>query len=211
LCVKTFEYISFDQTFLIIAVKNIFNRSPNRNGVEKVICPDKEDEDPHNNALPSEAKVKPSDDHNRPLKKRKLDASEIFLGNELKNDEGKSTDAVGHQTPLQSGSASENKFRNKNLNESPRGERGPFLKPEEKLMELSRGKLDEVSYHQSPQKDDKNNYEALQAPLPIDVVSSQLDICRLSIYCLFMLQQIYFCGLICQGVLLLHLRNLHSI
>lgn len=150
-------------------VKNIFNRSPNRNGVEKVICPNKEDEDPHNNALLSEAIVKPSDDHTRPLKKRKLDASEIFLGNELKNDEGKSTDAVGHQTPLQSGSASENKFRNKNLNESPRGERDPFLKPEEKLMELSRGKLDEVSYHQSPQKDDKNNYEALQAPLPIDV------------------------------------------
>ncbi|KAF8034623.1 hypothetical protein BT93_C0817 [Corymbia citriodora subsp. variegata] len=145
-------------------VKFIFNRigSLNHNAVEKVLCLDKEDEDLGKNALPSEAIVKSLDDLNRPLKKRKLDASEILLGNKHKNDEGKSTDGVGRQASIQSGSASEKQFKNKNLNESPRGEKVLSLKPEEKFMELSCGKLGEVSSHQSPRKD---NHEAL----PVDV------------------------------------------
>lgn len=279
MCVKTIENISFDQMFLIIAVKFIFNRdrSLNRNAVEKVASLDKEDEDLGKTTLPSEGlpsgsgtlegkkvvieeeaslnaktighacgdhllvkvkspcdkttppfevdpkhistvengndhmvKVKAivnpsvqSNDLNRPLKKRKLDVSNISLSDKRKNDGGKSTDVFvfEHQTSIQSGSASENQMKNKYLNESPRGERGLILKPKQKSMDLFTGNLHEVSFHQSPRKDDKNTHKALQAPLPVDVVSSQLDICQLSIYCLFMLQQIYFCGLFCQRVL----------
>ncbi|XP_056162452.1 protein ANTI-SILENCING 1 [Syzygium oleosum] len=112
-----------------------------------------------------------SDDLNRPLKKRKLDVSNISSSDKRKNDGGKSTDvfAVGHQTSIQSGSASKNEMKNKYLNESPRGERGLILKPEQNSMDLFTGNLHEVSSHQSPQKDDKNNHKALQAPLPVDV------------------------------------------
>lgn len=270
--------------FLIIAVKFIFNRfgSLNRNGVEKVVSLDKEDEDLGKNTLPSEAlpsglgtldgkkdvkeeepslntrtnghtcgdhllvKVKSpcdktspmfevdpkhmskpesgsdkivklkaigkplvqSTDLTRPLKKRKLDVPEM-LRDMRKDDEGKSTNEFGvmREASIQGGSASEGQLKCKYLNGSPREERGLILKPEQKLMELSSGKLHDAS----PQKDDKNDHKALQAPLPVDVVSSQLDICRLSIYCLFMLQQICVCGLFCQGVLLSHLRNLHPV
>ncbi|XP_030548736.2 protein ANTI-SILENCING 1 isoform X2 [Rhodamnia argentea] len=219
---RTFDVVQckimhqIDEKIAGIEVKSLFNRdrSLNRNGVEKVVSLDKEDEDLGESELPSEALASGSgtlegkkdgegeepslkaktnghtcgehllvsprdkttstvvqvDDLERPLKKRKMDASEILLSDKYKNDKGKSIDEFGvrRRASIRSGSSSENHLKSKCLGESPRGERGLILKPEQKLMELSSQKLLEVSSHLSPQKDDKNNHKALRAALPVD-------------------------------------------